>query len=269
MAAETNPEKLTLGEALKDLGWFPLLFAVVVGGPSILAILEQVLVSHQLVPALQWIVDGYSRMMAVLGAAVEPLVQPPIDWMNAWFGWSLTLGTVWRPVFALCMVFLMALMRTGLRSGNVARAAINGGLLGTWLLAVALLIGLFSAGAGWLAQGAVAAVPVAMFGFALTAIWAADGNWRAVRFALAKFGAVSLVLFAIGAGLSFVPNLAQSAGLFVLSGAVALFGAYFVSDGLSDRNRDFSRIGLTTLGGFVAAGLILAADFTLKALGAV
>jgi hypothetical protein len=33
-------------------------------------------------------------------------------------------------------------------------------------------------------------------------------------------------------------------------------------------DRSNTRVGLTTLGGFVAAGLILAADFALKALGA-
>lgn len=159
MVDAAKPEKLTLGEALEDLGWFPLLFAVAVGGPSILAILEQVLVNHQLVPALQWIVDGYNRIMTVLGAAVEPLVQPAIDWVNARLGWSLTLDPVWRPVFALCMVLVMAFVRTSIRHGNIAGAFREGCPIGVGFLVAALMIGIFAAGPGWPAQGAVAAIP--------------------------------------------------------------------------------------------------------------
>jgi hypothetical protein len=37
--ADEEKEKLTLGEAIKDLGWFPVLIAFVIGAPSILTIL--------------------------------------------------------------------------------------------------------------------------------------------------------------------------------------------------------------------------------------
>jgi hypothetical protein len=118
MTDEAKPEKLTLAEALKDLGWFPLAFAVVVGGPSVLTILQELFVNHKLVPALQWIVDGYQRIMAALGAVVEPWVQPAIDWVNARFGWQLVLDPVWRPLFALTMVIAMGDARTRWRGGD-------------------------------------------------------------------------------------------------------------------------------------------------------
>jgi hypothetical protein len=272
MADGTNdgakPEKLTLWEALKDLGWFSFWFAVIVGGPSVLAILEEVFVNHQLVPALQWIVDGYQRIMGVLGAIVEPLVQPAIEWINARFGWNLMLDPVWRPVFALCMVFLMAFVRKYIRNGDVARAVGVGGVVAIGFLTAALLIGLFAAGPGWLAQGAVAAVLIATFGVVGAARNAAGGDWRKVGSAVGNLGEPVLFLFAIGAGLSFVPGLAQSGGLIVLGGMIALLGVVWVGSGLSGGDRSDTRVGLTTLGGFVAAGLILAADFALKALGA-
>jgi hypothetical protein len=203
MADETKPEKLTLGEALKDLCFFPILFAVAVGGPSILAILEPVLVNHQFVPALQWIIDGYNRIMAVLGAAVEPLVKPAIDWVNAWLGWSLTVYPVWRPVFALCMVCVMAAVRNGIREQNLADAAGGGGLLTIGCLAAALPIGLFATGDRW---------------------WPPAGTDGASS-SFAEFGVIVLGWFASGAGLSIVPGLAQSGGLIALGMGVALIGA--------------------------------------------
>jgi len=265
MADEAKPKKLTLGEAIKDLGWFPLLFAVGVGGPSILVVLEQVMVNHQLVPALRWIVDGYQRVMAVLGASVEPWVRPAIDWVNTRLGWSMTLNPVWRPIFALSMVFVMATVRTAIRAGSVGGAVTGGGALSIGSLATALLIGLFAAGPGWLAQGAVAALPFAMFVLVLAAIDAAERDWRG--FFSPVTGFVTLFVFVLGAGLSFVPGLAQSGGLLVFGAVIALLGAGLLAEGLRGGNRDLTRAGLTILGGFVAAGLILIADFAVTALG--
>lgn len=267
MADEAKPENLTLWGALKDLGWLPLAFTVIVGAPSILAILESVFVNHQLAPALQWIVDGYNRVMAVVGAVVEPLVQPAIDWVNARLNWSLTLDPVWRPAFALGMVFALAYMRTGLREGSVGDALVSAALTLGFLTA-ALLTGLLAAGPGWLAQGAVAAVPVAMCGLVLAALDASSGDWRSARDAAVFFGGLAVFSFAISAGLSFVPGLAQGGGLLVWGGLIALFGVGFALLGLSKGNRVSTRVGLTMLGGFVAAGLILVADWGLKALGA-
>jgi hypothetical protein len=269
MADAAKPDKLTLGEALKDLGWFPILFAVAVGGPSILSIIESVLVDHQLVPALQWIVDGYNRIMAVLGAAVEPLVQPAIDWVNARFGWELVLDPVWRPVFGLMMAFFIPMIRALLKSGIFGIVPILGGSVGILaVLAVALCLGLFATGSGWVTQGIVAAAPFAAVMFLSALVHAAWGRWAEVRESARIFTGSSIMLFAFAAGLSFVPGLASSAGVFTIGGVVMTMGLVTATAGLAFGNRIYSRVGLTVLGGFATAGLILAADWSLKALGA-
>jgi hypothetical protein len=67
-AADTM-RKVTLREALKDVGWLPALYTTVVGGPSILAILEMAIDGFQLVPAVQWIIDGYNQITRLNGRA--------------------------------------------------------------------------------------------------------------------------------------------------------------------------------------------------------
>jgi hypothetical protein len=66
----------------------------------------------------------------------------------------------------------------------------------------------------------------------------------------------------------------DSAFWFGLSGTVGyfcvlciVFGSALLINGLAKSSAFLTRYGLTTLGGFVAAGVILAADFALKALG--
>lgn len=105
------PEQITLGDAIKDLGWFSWLFAIVVAGPSILSILQAVFVEHRLIAAFQWIVDGYNAIVSVLGAVIEPLVQPLINWLNEQLDWRLTLHPFWRPAFVLGMIGVGAKFR--------------------------------------------------------------------------------------------------------------------------------------------------------------
>jgi hypothetical protein len=99
----------------------------------------------------------------------------------------------------------------------------------------------------------------------------------------AVFGAVA---FALGAALSFIPGLHDRAGVLVLGGIIAAIGAITLVAGLSDvpggqsdalipewddwereGKRSTSRLGLSLLGGFVAAGLVLLSNWALLALG--
>lgn len=263
--ATDKVERFTLWSAIKDLGWFPLLFAVAVGGPSILAILESVLVEHQLVPTLQWIVDGYSRIMAVLGAIVEPIVQPALDWINARLGWELRVDPVWRPMFALNMIIIGAILRAGLREGDGGGAVAFGTVMIPAAMAGALVAGLLVAKSGWIAQGVIAAVPFITFGALATlqdASARGEVGWTASMYLLG-----TALSFALGAALSLVPSLTNAGGLFALGGAVFLFGVLCVVSGVVEGVMYNSRIGLMILGGFAAAGLVLGADNALKALG--
>lgn len=279
MADVAKPEKLTLSEASKDLGWFPMLL-VGLGGFSILTILEQGVFRQpfELVQIFQWPLDGYHRVMQLLGAIVEPLIQPRIDWVNSRRNWSLTLDPVWRPLFALCMVFVMALIRTEMRTKVRTARGIQddidlsqftiAALIGAASFVAAIFLAVFASVAGWIAQGAIAFVPVVTVALIFAIPVGLTGDWIQALGILSGFGAIALVFFAIGAGLYFAPGLSEGAGLFALGALIALLGAVSVRVGLITAHRYFTRLGLTILGGFVAAGLILGADFGLKALGA-
>lgn len=71
-AEQAQPSQLTLLAALKDLGWFSGIFATVVGAPSILAIIQAVFIDYNLIPLLQWIVDGWNQLLYFLSMAIEP-----------------------------------------------------------------------------------------------------------------------------------------------------------------------------------------------------
>src|ERR1700752_612478 len=109
-ATAAGKQRLTFWEALKDVGWFPALYSTVVGGPSVLAILEMALDGFGLVPAVQWIIDGYHQVTRVMGLLIEPFFASIIAWVNGLVGWSLVLHPHWRPLFLLGMGFVMRVM---------------------------------------------------------------------------------------------------------------------------------------------------------------
>jgi hypothetical protein len=53
---------------------------------------------YRLSPSLQWILDDYHLVTAVMARAIEPLVAPVIAWINAKPAWQLvplpTLATI-------------------------------------------------------------------------------------------------------------------------------------------------------------------------------
>jgi hypothetical protein len=104
-------EKVTIRQAIKDLGWMPKLYSTLVSAPSLLSILQAVLKEHRLTPAFQWIVDGYSQLTAVLAAWIEPWLAPVIAWLNTLFGWHIVLNPIWRPVFLLWVLPASAIAR--------------------------------------------------------------------------------------------------------------------------------------------------------------
>ena len=310
MADAAKVEKLTLWQAIRDMGWLPMLL-IGLGGFSILAILEQA-VFHQpfeLVQIFQWPLDGYHRVMLLLGAIVDPLVQPAIDWVNARFAWSLTLDPVWRSIFALMVVLPLAAVRTRLAEGRLRDASFRLLAVGIWTLLSAILAGLASGDGGWSTQGLRAAAPTMAFAVLVGLTSAAEkaftsgdkGTQETLLAAVTITGLGGLVAFGLAAGLSFVPSLAASAGILTVAFFMVLISVGLIYQGLEEAvpkrlpksaksespaeqrrlrqeeeqeeqeekedKRASLRFGLTMLGGFVAAGLILAADCILKALG--
>jgi hypothetical protein len=276
---QAGKARLTLPEALEDLGYFWGLFATFVGAPSILTLFQMIFVEHRLIPALQWIVDSWNELMALLGAAVEPVLQPLVDWINAQFDWSLTLDPVWRPLFTLGLVFAMAAFRAawpGAKSAHIARAAVVStfffGVTGFCALAGAVAASLIPNQSVWWSQGLIAAAPTTMFvfgaGLGLTGGVALVSKWGAAMGTFVVFCVASLVFgliaFAVAATLSFIPAIAHGAGLLGLCGLVLANGLIALRGGLRRSVLVMTRAGLITLGGFMAAGLILIADVVVK-----
>jgi hypothetical protein len=263
-AGATIKQKLTLWEALNDVGWFPALYASVVGGPSVLAILELALDGFRLVPAVQWIIDGYHQITRVMGLLIEPLFAPLIAWINGLLGWSLVLQPHWQPLFLLGMVIVTSMVRTDWRDGRVDRRKLflESGAMGFAFLVAAVIAGLVPVSGSWWVHGLMVSLMI----FAFFVGSAVDGRDAAIWIAIG--GGVGAFFFLIAAVLSLVPGVGRGSGILVLAGCVAVLGIVALVGGISQSDRSMTRSGLTMLGGFVAAGLILAADAIVKAFGA-
>ena len=281
MSRSDQSESVTLKEAYDDIRWAWVTFVSLINAPSILSLLQMIF-EHRLIDALQWIVDGYNDIVGQLGAIVEPLVRPFLAWLNARFDWSLELYPHWRPLFLLLAVMASSGIRNAWRFGARAVAITHGlGVIGGALVG-ALAAGLLPLDGSWWSQGLAAAAPVtAFYAFAgaqqlLTSPNSALRWWHLALL----IPVVGGLMFAIGAGVSFVPGLSTGAGILALGllvlavGLSNLWGGLFRSDWRQTYlQRDFAgaqryqiQFGLTAVGGFVAAGLIVAADAIVKML---
>lgn len=90
--------------------------------------------------------------------------------------------------------------------------------------------------------------------------WSFDTLMLQAGFVLGAIG------FGLGAAISFIPSLGVGAGLVSLGALVFAAGGMTLLQGLSKGDRMWSRVGLTILGGFVVAGIVLAADAVVKVL---
>src|SRR5262245_26826642 len=103
--------KVSLWDAIKQLSWFPGSYSTIVGGPSVLSMVQSLFNEWRLTPALQWIIDGYHQLTAQLASYVEPLIIPVISWVNSVLGWHLVLTPIWRPLFLLFSIGIVAAAR--------------------------------------------------------------------------------------------------------------------------------------------------------------
>lgn len=264
-----SSERLTLREAWDDVGWVYATFSSLVGGPSVLA-LVQMIFEYRLIDALQWIVDGYNDITAALSAYVEPVLAPVIAWLNQTFDWRLNLMPHWRPVFLLTLIFVSAMVRRG--------AAVT---LIKWLSPVvagaAALIGAAIAGcirldASWGGQGLIAMAPMLTVLLGMSIVVHANGLLTKKRLPTARGCMINVVVIAIiagvafllGAGAAFTPF--PGAGIVALGAVVMALGVFLAVTGFKTNNVFDTRTALIILGGFFTAGLILAADALIKLL---
>lgn len=249
-AGGADAPKLTLLQAVKDLGWFSSLFATAAGAPSILSILQKVFIDHRLVDALQWIVDGYNTLVGLAAHVVEPALDPIVSWLSSITGWNLQLHPHWRPILVLNLIFYVSMVRTIAPKSLLFFSGIVAAIF------TSLAIGLMPIDGGWGVQAAIAALPVAVF-----MLFSMIDSFE---ISVVSVGIIMTALVAgIASALTFAPGLQQGAGIVTLGSVVIAMGIFALTLG----DRAGMRLGLLVLGGFLAAGLIFAASMTVGALG--
>ncbi|MGE0046640.1 MAG: hypothetical protein AB7T08_12860 [Hyphomonadaceae bacterium] len=267
-------DSLSFWDAVKSIGWIPLLL-MGVGGLSIIDILEKA-VFHDLslMTPFQMALIGYQRIATVAGLIFEPLLQPAIDWLSAVVGWSIQLPPSWRSVFILGLIIVASISRAFWRAGLHSLAAqlfLSGGfgaLIGAAAAATAASVNT------WWAHGLAAALPAASIFMSIAVSVAVRDLIRgdapgAVRVLLRVTRVTTLIaigVFVLGSGLFFVLVEGAGAGILALSLLIAAFGLFRLRRALSEADRLGARIGLTVLGGFAAAGVILIANWVTSAL---
>jgi hypothetical protein len=274
---EARPDNLTLSRALKDFGYFYAVFNALVNGPSLLALFQMVFVEYRFVDALQWIVDGYNDITSVIVSVLEPPLWPVIAWLNSAFDWRLELHPHWRPLFLLISMFVAGWVRSAWRSRARADAVLFGVAGAFGALIGAVIAGLIPLSAGPQGQALAAGAPILAMGLlvALPVMRLAPSKQAKPDHpaVIAIMFAVAFAFFLALAGMAFIfagfLTLAISSGAGIAGLALWLFvvgsGALWLGLLGSDRRSLIvTRFGLTLLGGFAMAALIVAADALVK-----
>ncbi len=279
MAEEVQGTKsvISLGDAIKDLGWFPAILSTVVGAPSFLSLL-QTLRRSGLSASLQWIVDGYRDLSSELAAWIEPVSNWLVAHINFLLGTQLSLHPHWVPLFILQMIYLASMtrihMRRSIRAGigwAIAAAVIVVACAG-FALVGATIAGLVPLQGVWWAQGLIAVIPMvslslipAMFGITIQRIRMGSAVGVGAEIVQFTFGwaVLAATVFAVAATLSVG---VLGAGLWTFAAVIAMLAVSILVNGLGLSDSNDTRVGLTMLSAFVAAGAIVLADTLIKVL---
>ncbi|MEO1555867.1 MAG: hypothetical protein AAFS01_05515 [Pseudomonadota bacterium] len=268
--------------AWRDLGWFPKLYAGLVGAPSVLALVQMARADFKLSYLFQWIVDGYNAVMFEISAWIEPFIVPIIEHLNDILGLSLSLGAHWRPIFLVLMMLIIALARPNMRWENKWNALfiVVFGLGGAALSAISF--GLLPIDSGWFVQalGAAAVITIIVMCFSLGSALrlALHRNWTAEE-SLFKTQREE-VLNTLKMTLPFAVFL--GAVMFMICGAIYAFAG--IADGLAILSLAFLigalgvlmlrgtddvaiKAGMTIMSGYVLAAGIMGADLLVRVLG--
>jgi hypothetical protein len=295
-AEQAQPFRLTLLAALKDLGWFSGIFATLVGAPSILAIIQAVFVDYNFVPLIQWIADGWNQLLHFLSMAIEPGVIWIIQIINNLVDLNMELHAHWRPIFALSMVLVMSSVRQDWTQGRNLRAFKFLIINTCVVLIISISIGLSPPNepVTFASQLVNAATLFKDAGWILSFLWGLFANFVVISpligsayvlfikhapvftpylvsvftfpffliFNLNWF--LGINIFEMGLGINGFQVAILMQGLLI-----AWTGIRYIRSGFSGNNIGRVRRGLTILGGFVTAGLIVSTDAILKLLPAV
>lgn len=267
--AAPRPTKVALlYSSIRDLGWFTLFVGWLIGTPTILTLFEHV-IDLNLIGAFQWVLDGYEQLIRVMDKIIVPITTPILAALNSLFAVELKLHDHWRYVFLLFLVPTIVnirITRTTFDEGEHQpqwqwRANIVyflSSLIG------AIIVGLVPLEANYAAQTTAILLPffvrfMAEFYFAEG--WQADKGeitatamWQALMQFNFLFVAHTAVYFTIS------KNSAIAAYLLHLGYAAALV----IIRGLERDSRAPVRYGMTVLGSYVVAAIVIACSFIVQ-----
>lgn len=259
----------TLIKALKDIGWFPGLL-IALGGFSVLSVVEQAVYREpiELVQPFEWAKNGYERILNLLGEVVRLCVQPFLDWAKTFLGWNIELNSIWRHFFVLLVVPVLALSRAAFSSGR------REGLVTFFLVALSfafaasILAGLVPLGTRTWTRFLLLAPIIGLSAIALSTALLEYAYYLDEKLKEeGRFRIIGRVVMLLGAVVVWVAARAtvDAVGEISISGlvtcyviyALALYGGHLTIAGMVVQNVGYARVGLTILGGFVAAALVL------------
>lgn len=297
-----NKNRITFSEvweilktSFRSFGVFPLLFLMVVGGPSVLVIAEAVFDGFRLVDSLQWIVDGWSRVNRIFGKVLEPITTPIVNWINS-LGLTVELHQHWQSLFWLLLMPLISVVRAIDIETTRTKPHLTHWfwhklfpriflytVVGVPLALGAFVAGLTPASNSWYSQGLIVFLPIVTAAIGYTPIsflmagLETSGKYifrpikQLKKTLIFLFYAltVGLVSGSLASMLSIIPGVTQSAllmyaTLLLVLGLFMLFKAITAgADGV--RSMLYASLGL--LGGFFAASMVIVANIVLSLLG--
>jgi len=248
-----------------DFGAIPMLLAGA-GGLSLLDILEGVFIrdSLQWSTPVHWLMVGYDRIVSIISAVLDPVLQPAVRWLAETLDVPLQLQPWWRSIFVLGMIAVSSRVRVWLGSKDAVSIGLAVSATIVMILG-AVVAGLVPSSSGWQFQfwGTFAPMMAITFTVTMPSVEFHSKGLTALRERISLWSSQSFFLALVSAllqyALSFSPILSENRGLVALG--ILVFGlgllmAMAVFDG-DHRFAADGRVGLSILGGFAAAGLLL------------
>lgn len=281
----------------KEVGWLPFVLAGI-GGFSVLSIAEDLVFARplELVAPLQWVFEGYERVVTLVAAVVEPPARFALAEVNARLGLDLHLAPHWRSLFVLLAIlgisiwrvsdkrfssilklvgFAFILLICSLVGGLLPREGIRASAIENALSPMSSFL-VATIGTDWprvlslftlmAVESVIVSVPIMILGLTVMVAAIVSGPPAGTSLPSVFLGLLTLPvggffvtwciydIFKVEFGGAFL-------GLMFLLGLVGVMCA--VAGAVSKEDR-LLRLGLTSVGGYLAAGLILFVDNTVK-----
>ena len=271
---DDGAQRLTLLQAVKDLGFVFWLFTALVGAPSIVSLMQTVFLDFQLSSLVQWVIDGYRQLLGVIAGALNPLANLVLGAFNGLLSVELKLQDHWQPLFIVLSLFISANTRSLWDDGYKKPAIVFVATMAVFTLIGTWIAGVIQPDAAWWRQGIAAGAPVLCLFLGLTLAYAiasvAFDFTQPYRKPLSSyvrrgFG-LGAAAFIAGSALSVSRLIDGHAGLLVLFTGLFLYGLYWLREGFREREIPEVRFGLRVVGGFLFAMLVVGIDFSLSLL---